>query len=451
MSWKLKVKEYGKIRNAEIEVAPLTLFVGDNNSGKSYLMSLLWGIKNLGIQVLLGSGIRPQTKSEQVLFDWIKLQVTTVVKQGGHAVSIGSMANIFQSVLQEKIDQNKEEIVKRIFNSSGIEIGELKIEFMDLEQFPLNFIFHEGQGAVVLFTEDSDKFGIRFSNITEDPLQLSEKGCQRVLEAIFSLILCVEPNDRNLLNRDVYLPAAKTGFMLTKDVINKVNRKRMFDIEVEEEEISPFTRPINQFLDVMNDLSFGGAENENFVKAVEYLEFGMADGTVEMSALPNREILYIPSGKEKVMPLRIVSAVVTELSPLILILKHKRNLNSLFYEEPEMCLHPRLQQKMARVLCQLVNSPLNMVITTHSDIILQYVNKMIRLSEHEDAEEICRQYKYTQRDILSSEKVKVYQFRMKSGKHTEVEEVCCGKNGFAISSFNDALDQIMDEAYTIQE
>ena len=330
MNWKLKVKEYGKIRNAEIEVAPLTLFVGDNNSGKSYLMSLLWGIKNLGIQVLLGSGIRPQTKSEQVLFDWIKLQVTTVVKQGSHAVSIGSMANIFQSVLQEKIDQNKEEIVKRIFNSSGIEIGELKIEFMDLEQFPLNFIFHEGQGAVVLFTEDSDKFGIRFSNITEDPLQLSEKGCQRVLEAIFSLILCVEPNDRNLLNRDVYLPAAKTGFMLTKDVINKVSRKRMFDIEVEEEEISPFARPINQFLDVMNDLSFGGAENENFVKAVEYLEFGMADGTVEMSALPNREILYIPSGKEKVMPLRIVSAVVTELSPLILILKHKRNLNSLF-------------------------------------------------------------------------------------------------------------------------
>lgn len=43
MSWKLKVWEYGKIKQAEIEVAPLTFFVGDNNSGKSYLMSLLWG------------------------------------------------------------------------------------------------------------------------------------------------------------------------------------------------------------------------------------------------------------------------------------------------------------------------------------------------------------------------------------------------------------------------
>ena len=55
MHWKLKVKEYGKIGSAEIEMTPLTLFVGDNNSGKSYLMSLLWGIQNLGIEALIGS------------------------------------------------------------------------------------------------------------------------------------------------------------------------------------------------------------------------------------------------------------------------------------------------------------------------------------------------------------------------------------------------------------
>ena len=50
MYWKLKVSGYGKIEHAEIEVAPLILFVGDNNSGKSYLMSLLWGIQNFGME-----------------------------------------------------------------------------------------------------------------------------------------------------------------------------------------------------------------------------------------------------------------------------------------------------------------------------------------------------------------------------------------------------------------
>lgn len=53
MHWKLKVSKYGKIESAEIETAPLTLFVGDNNSGKSYLMSLMWGIQNFGMAALL--------------------------------------------------------------------------------------------------------------------------------------------------------------------------------------------------------------------------------------------------------------------------------------------------------------------------------------------------------------------------------------------------------------
>lgn len=51
MGWILKVSGYGKIESAEVEMAPLTLFVGDNNSGKSYLMFLLWGIRNLGMEL----------------------------------------------------------------------------------------------------------------------------------------------------------------------------------------------------------------------------------------------------------------------------------------------------------------------------------------------------------------------------------------------------------------
>lgn len=47
--------------------------------------------------------------------------------------------------------------------------------------------------------------------------------------------------------------------------------------------------------------------------------------------------------------------------------------------------------------------------------------------------------------------VKVYQLKAEPGGKTEVEELCCGVNGFAVPTFNDALDLIMEEAYTIQE
>lgn len=53
--WKLVVEDFGKIKSAEIEVAPLTLFVGDNNSGKGYLLSLIWGIRNLGAEIFLNN------------------------------------------------------------------------------------------------------------------------------------------------------------------------------------------------------------------------------------------------------------------------------------------------------------------------------------------------------------------------------------------------------------
>lgn len=47
--WTVHVTDFGKIEKADIEVAPLTLFVGDNNSGKSYMMTLIYGLLYLDI------------------------------------------------------------------------------------------------------------------------------------------------------------------------------------------------------------------------------------------------------------------------------------------------------------------------------------------------------------------------------------------------------------------
>lgn len=41
---KLILKKFGKIKKAEIELSRFLLFIGDNNSGKSYLMTLIYGL-----------------------------------------------------------------------------------------------------------------------------------------------------------------------------------------------------------------------------------------------------------------------------------------------------------------------------------------------------------------------------------------------------------------------
>lgn len=44
LPWTLEVGGLGKIQSASIEPRPLLLLIGKNNSGKSYLASLLWGL-----------------------------------------------------------------------------------------------------------------------------------------------------------------------------------------------------------------------------------------------------------------------------------------------------------------------------------------------------------------------------------------------------------------------
>ena len=447
MGWKLKVLEYGKIKSAEIEPSPLTLFVGDNNSGKSYLMALLWGIQNLGVSELISSVLREETKLEHELIGWIRAQVALACEQGEHIAQVCEIEKELQAFLREGLRQNKDNLVKKIFNSSDVKIKDLQIELKDLDKISLTFTKLKDRWG----SEELDSLRIKNNTGTEYTIKLSEIewGYQNnlIICMILSLAMEISIGEVNGIHENIYLPAARTGFMLTKDIINKAGRNAAFNIGVQQEEMIPFIRPINQFLDVVNDLSFDSKGDRGAAAIAEYLENYMAEGTVEMSTLPNKEVLYVPAGQEKGIPLRIVSAVVTEISPLILILKHKKRVKGLFYEEPEMCLHPQLQQKIARVICQLASAGVKMTLTTHSDIILQHINNMIRLSERQDAERICSELGYDSGDLLKAEEVKVYQLKSNAGEGTKVEELPCGKNGFAVPTFNDALDRIMEEAF----
>ena len=40
----LGVKKFGKIKEANIDISNFTIFVGNNNSGKSYMMQLIYGV-----------------------------------------------------------------------------------------------------------------------------------------------------------------------------------------------------------------------------------------------------------------------------------------------------------------------------------------------------------------------------------------------------------------------
>lgn len=444
-NWKLLVEDYGKIKSAEIEIAPLTLFVGDNNSGKSYLLSLLWGIENLGIETILGDDFMEMEQAES-LKQWIWKQIDIAIETKENIVSISSVSDMMEELLNLQLEKNKNKFVKSIFNSEDVEIGRLVIKFTDIKKQNIYFKMNENETMKIYVDQQEHNILIYDVKTNGNGLRKLTNVNMAFITLLYYLVMGIEKNEEGY----IYLPSARTGFMLTKDVINKVGRKNTFNILEEKELITPFVRPINQFLDIIGDLSIEDTGSEKIVKLVESLESEVVDGTVEISNMPNKEVMYVPHGHDKGIPLRLASAVVSELSPFILILKHKENIDRFYYEEPEMCLHPQLQYKMGKIIGRVVNNGIGMVITTHSDIILQHINNMIKLSEHENREEICKKFGYSEQDLLNCKNVRVYQLQTQNAGKTEVKELLCGLNGFAVPTFNNALNVIMNEAYEIQ-
>ena len=140
----------------------------------------------------------------------------------------------------------------------------------------------------------------------------------------------------------------------------------------------------------------------------------------------------------------VASGVVTEMTPLLLFLKYA-NLGTMLMEEPEISLHPELQWSFARVLIRLHNKGVRVFITTHSDIILQHINNMLKLETIESKEALLRKFGYEPEDLLKREDVAVYQFDVGEDNLTRVTRLPCGDYGFEAKTFYDTLKKLNDQ------
>ncbi len=91
---------------------------------------------------------------------------------------------------------------------------------------------------------------------------------------------------------------------------------------------------------------------------------------------------YRPLRWERDLPLVNASSMVTELAPVVLYIRHVIQPGELLVvEEPEAHLHPELQAKFIRLLVAAVQSGVRVLITTHSEWILEELANLVRLSE----------------------------------------------------------------------
>lgn len=440
MDHSLIIEDFGKIKKAEIEIAPFTLFVGDNNSGKSYLLSLIWGIYAAGEYSVLFQDIEKVLQEDypqiyEALYRFIQLTAETQEQE----IQISS--KILVEILNVMLARNKNRFAAEIFNSEQVTIGRLAVALK--QEFEVTIKGEKKERIIQFFYTPNS--GISFSD--------SFSGYDGVIKTFMANILLWFLKNKYCFREynTVYLPAARTGFMLAKNVINRVGRQLAYDrlgLHIREE-IQPFTKPVIQFLNKMEELSLNYSTLYETIAA--WMEESMVYGHIQYgSEVSDSEIRYVPKGSRESIPLRTTSAVVTELTPILLFLKYGKYLEALCYEEPEMCLHPRLQQEMGKLLIRLVNSGMHLIVTTHSDIIIQHINNMCRLKEMNSPKELMEKLELTEKDVIDLQEIRIYQFT-DLGACSLVEKVIPEEGEFPVKTFSNALMKILEQTTEVQD
>ena len=435
MEFLFGVSDFGKIKHAEITLSNFTLFVGDNNSGKTFIMQLLYGVlkelENMGPAL---EGIEERGEKELVFgLEWFK--------------DMEAKANHYLS-------RNKKKIVRRIFHKD-IEIGELFFRLVNMDEiYACEIGDHE-------FDEISEENGEVVTKVSRKMAYIYVMDMNAENRRRKSRILFGEHSNMNILRRVVadqirgmvlqlesfansdllFLPASRTGLQLLSKYFfaerdkKAVNGIRVFDFGDEDEEVVEeaaenelgLTMPVYDFLQFLlryNQREDMGQRNRELLG---FIEQHLIDGQVKYVG---DEIYYHPDAlaeNKEDIPLYLASSLVNEITPIVKALSGAHNYKYIFYDEVETCLHPLKQGEMARLIIRLVNSGKRMIVSTHSDTMASKLNNLLLLSFAEDSKETrekkLEELGWSEDDLLSDTKVHVYQFVNQEDGSSCVEEL----------------------------
>ena len=442
--WTLHVENFARIESADIEISPLMCFIGDNNSGKSYIMALLWGIIANGHMFYYDKNKSCVDSPEYVTCrEWLLSNV-------GKKVEITpDTAQKYIDWFNEILDANKTRLTRNIFNSE-IAIGKIEIRHFSVTQ----------KVTVTLNDKTIQKgYGYTPINSTEFELDIYRDNPEALFVSNFLTVwhllmfgLTRIAKSLEYEETPIYLPASRTGLLLVHRLIAGKATRNMFSLNSDDDFQEKLTAPYVQFLELLIKLqNTAEIKSERKMALIRFLQDEIIHGNVTVKE-EGKTIRYSPEDSDTELPMSITSSVVTEIASLLLLLTTRIPLRLVVIEEPEAHLHPALQKKIAQLLIRFAHNGIPIWITTHSDTILQHFNNMIKQNTHleDEREELLKEFRYTDEDLLSPEEINLYQFE-RGDKHTTIQKLQSGKYGFVVPSFNKAIDRLMSEIFAFQE
>ena len=410
----LSVKDFGPIAEATLDLRPLTVFVGASNTGKSYLAILLYalhrffGRSNAPFEPLFARNrLRRLSDDRRAEFDaqaetisqWLH-QVLYQTRDEQGVVLPDEVAALVRPLLQDvgAAAPLLEEEVKRGFGlaESADLIRQpagrcarvtLRREFGDDAANGIGYDFAISRGQARLSSSVPDGMPLRIQAVSGRSLRWLRElmGDSLALYTFFELADLVVPFTAGEVARPVhYLPADRAGIMHAHRVVvsSLIGRASHAGLDVES--------PLPTLSGVLGDFLKGLIELADERRATESaqlanrLETDILGGSIQVrrSTVGYPSFHYRPAKWKRDIALMNTSSMVSELAPVALYLRHVvRKGDVIIIEEPESHLHPQMQIAFTRFLAAVVKAGIRVIMTTHSEWVLEALANLVRLSD----------------------------------------------------------------------
>ena len=398
----IAVENFGPIAEANIDLRPLTVFVGPSNTGKTYFATLVYALHGAFNGLFHSSLFSPIGSGAMGVLSKLLTGLTTPKEE---ILEILNKLNVRErpfkfSDLSKEMRQKLNVIIKETdFFAERLQ-DELKncfdldsiSELMRLtgeQRNKINFLLRIGERGreywnIKMQASESE---VKIDNLTSldsptyDTLVLLPEGWGATGELLVddNSVRIASFGHRGQRNR-YYLPAARSGIMQSHRIIASSLVKLTTRVGLERfPEVPTMSGVMADFMEKIILYEESKVSNNEIKHLSETLESDVLAGQILLKPSPSGypDFRYHPQDIKEDIPLSQTSSMVSELAPLVLYLRGLvRPGDTLIIEEPEAHLHPGAQADMAVILARLIRAGVRVIVTTHSDWLLEEIGNL---------------------------------------------------------------------------
>lgn len=393
----IEVRDFGPLAHAAIDLRPLTVFVGPSNSGKTYLATLISALHRAcdGFPRIPPRGLVITERVPDVR-DAANAARENLLTPG-RRITCSDLPDDVRARFRDIVDSvavDLTEEIKRLFDVE--DCAELIRSTAPDCQLQVSLRLREGEQDLWRVTMGVSPRGetaegvignvvlVRADATDAERRALAGRNPQNKAALFEHLIEHAARTGRP--PRVHHLPAARSGMLQSHRLIAGSLVERLSRTGSRRRGELPTLSGVTT--DFMRDLvlyeertTLDGAIRD----LADDLERDPLHGVIRARRpVPagNPEFIYRPQGATDDIRLSRASSMVTELAPVVLVLRGGLEPgDTLIIDEIEAHLHPATQARLAALLARLVRAGVRIVITTHSDWLLRELGNLLREGE----------------------------------------------------------------------